>query len=126
MVDMLKFPTVSAGDMVTLMRFGGIKMQFGGTFQTFSPAFTNAFVVFLLSFLFVGFKTILAIKFAVAVWTFKGWLDPRSIIWAGLICSKTGGAVLSTTIVVGGALDIITLIAQTTVIGTIDKGRDAS
>ena len=126
MVDMLKFPTVSAGDMVTLMQFGGIKMKFGGTFQTFSPDFTNAFVVFLLSFLFVGFKIILAIKFAVAVWTFKGWLDPCSIILAGLICSKTGRAVLSATIVVGGALDIITLIAQTTVIGTIDKGGDAS
>ena len=126
MVDMLKFPTVSAGDVVTLMWFGGIKMKFGGTFRTFSPAFTNAFVVFLLSFLFVGFKTILAIKFAVAVWTFKGWLDLRSIIWAGLICSKTGGAVLSATVMVGDALDIITLIAQTTVIGTIDKGRDAS
>ena len=126
MVDMLKFPTVSAGDMVTLMQFGEIKMKFSGTFQTFSPAFTNAFVVFLLSFLFVGFKIILAIQFAVAVWTFKGWLDPCSIIWAGLICSKTGRAVLSATIVVGGALDIITLIAQTTVIGTIDKGRDAS
>ena len=126
MVDMLKFPTVSAGDMVTLMRFGGIKMKFGGTLQTFSPAFTNAFVVFLLSFLFVGFKTILAIKFAVAFWTFKGWLDLRNIIWAGLICSKTGGAVLFATVVVGDPLDIITLIAQTTVIGTIDKGRDAS
>ena len=126
MVDMLKFPTVSAGDMVTVMRFGGIKMKFGGTFQTFSPAFTNAFLVFLLSFLFVGFKIILAIKFAVAVWIFKGWLDPRSIIWAGPICLKTGRAVLSATIVVGGALDIITLIARTTVIGTIDKGRDAS
>ena len=126
MVDMLKFPPVSAGDMVTLTPFGGIKMKFGGTFQTFSPAFTNAFVVFLLSFLFVGFKTILAIKFAVAVWTFKDWLDPRSIIWAGLICSKTGGAALSATIVVGGTLNIITLIAQTTLIGTIDKGRDAS
>ena len=79
MVDMLKFPTVSAGDMVTLMQFGEIKMKFSGTFQTFSPAFTNAFVVFLLSFLFVGFKILLAIKFAVAVWTFKGWLDPCSI-----------------------------------------------
>ena len=126
MIDMLKFPTVSAGDMVTLMQFGGIKMKFGGTFQTFSPDFTKAFVVFLLSFLFVGFKIILAITFAVAVWTFKGWLDPCSIIWVGLICSKTGRAVLSATIVVGGALDIITLIAQTTVIGTIDKGGDAS
>ena len=73
----------------------------------------------------MNFKTILAIKFAVAVWTFKGWLDPLSIIWADLICSKTGRTVLSTTIVVGGALDIITLIVQTTVIGGIDKGRDA-
>ena len=126
MIDMLKFPTVNSGDMVTLMQFGGIKMKFGGTFQTFSPDFTKAFVVFLLSFLFVGFKIILAIKFAVANWTFKGWLDPCSIIWVGLICSKTGRAVLSATIVVGGALDIITLIAQTTVIGTIDKGGDAS
>ena len=56
MVDVLKFPTVSAGYMVPLMRFGGIKMKFGRTFQKFSPAFTNAFVVFLLSFLFVGLK----------------------------------------------------------------------
>ena len=28
MVDMLKFPPVSAGDMVTLTPFGGIKMKF--------------------------------------------------------------------------------------------------
>ena len=93
MVDMLKFPTVSAGDMVTLMRFGGIKMKFGGTFQTFSPAFTNAFVVFLLSFLFVGFKTILAIKFAVVVWTFKGWLAPPCIIWADFFEDRQGSSV---------------------------------
>ena len=54
MVDMLKFPTVSAGDMVTLMQFGGIKMKFGGTFQTFSPDFTNAFVVFFPFFLWAS------------------------------------------------------------------------
>ena len=105
--------------MVTLMRFFGVDTIFGRTLQTFSPSFTKARVVFLVSFHFMGLKTILPIKIAMAMKTFYGGFYPGSIGRTSFVSSKTGRAVLSSKIMMGGVLVVIRLIAMATVIRTI-------